>query len=167
MSSSPPETVTEWLEDPPPRPPAPRRARPEDYVLRRPWLNPVVTAVSVLVLGVSLGLATVSPLMALVGALLGASVGIVMTLVAMAWGTAIVYADDARRGLWFTLFPPYMAVYALQRWSWMSQPTVLFFAGLMVAFGALYGAPRISERQMHAPVEPGSLTLPAPPESAR
>jgi hypothetical protein len=119
---------------------APPRPQPGDYVLRTPWFHPLIVGGTGLALLVVRLLADWSPWGLIFGVIGGCLLGLMLTLAAMAWAVAIVFADNARRGLWFVLFPPYMVVYAVQRWSWMAQPTVLFLGGLALAFGAPYVA---------------------------
>lgn len=115
--------------------------QPRQYVLHQPWYYPGVIGGSVLLFGLLFACSgNVWGLIAL--ALVGTVTGVVMTLVATAWGVAIVFADNTRSGLWFVLFPPYMAVYAVRRWQWMAQPTVLFFCGVALAVASLWTAQR-------------------------
>jgi hypothetical protein len=134
MEAHPPEPVA-WEADP-----VKPRVDPGSYVLRTGWFVPLTVLSTALAwLGIML-LVRLPPWGLLAGVIGGALVGLMMTMAAMAWAVAIVFADDTRRGLWFVLFPPYMVVYAVQRWSWMSQPTILFLCGLVLAFGAPFAA---------------------------
>jgi hypothetical protein len=76
--------------------------------------------------------------------IVGTLAGVVLTLLATAWGVAIVFADDTRSGLWFVIFPPYMVVYAMRRWRWMAQPSVMFLCGLALALGSLIAVQRLT-----------------------
>lgn len=114
---------------------------PSQYTLHQPWYYPSVIGGSVLLFGLLFACSgSFWGLLAL--ALVGTLIGVVMTLVATAWGVAIVFADNTRSGLWFVLFPPYMAVYAVRRWQWMTQPTVLFLSGVALAVASLWSAQR-------------------------
>jgi|GEM_PF-2308873 len=123
MSDTGRNAVSEFVDEP--RPPI----DPGRYVLRWRWYYPTL-------FGGTAGLFATLRVVAnsfpglLVMVIVGTLIGLVMTLAAMAWAVAIVFADDTRRGLWFVIFPPYMPVYAARRWQWMAQPTVLFLCGL-------------------------------------
>lgn len=120
---------------------APAVLHPAQYVLHQPWYYPGVIGGSALLFGLLFACSgSVWGLITL--ALVGTLTGVVMTLVATAWGVVIVFADNTRSGLWFVLFPPYMAVYAVRRWQWMAQPTVLFLCGVALAVASLWSAQR-------------------------
>jgi hypothetical protein len=114
----------------------PRRTRtqPDAYVLRAAWFIPFTITVTALI-AAAMWFSIPHPPWGLIGVIGGSLLGLMMTLAAMAWAVAIVFADDTRKGLWFVLFPPYMVVYAVRRWSWMAQPAVLFLCGLVLALG--------------------------------
>lgn len=122
-----PEPVTDWQDEalpafsPSGNPP-------------RPWFTTLVVAGTCGWLGVAILLSRLSPTGGLIAAICSALVGLSVTMVAMAWGSAVVFADSTRRGLWFTLFPPYMVYYAIIRWRQMRDPTLLFLCGLLIAF---------------------------------
>jgi MFS family permease len=104
-------------------------------VLHWPWYYPVLFGGCALVFGVLYALAnSIAGLLAL--SLVGTLTGMVLTMIAMAWAVAIVFADDVKSGLWFVLFPPYMPLYAARRWRWMAQPSVMFLCGLALAAAA-------------------------------
>ncbi len=112
---------------------------PTDYVWPVRWLIPILIVATALLLALLIAVARISEVSYAVAAISGALLGLAMTLVGTAWGSAIVFADSPRRGLWFTIFPPYMVVYTVQHWNWMRQPAVLFLCGLCLAFGILFG----------------------------
>lgn len=116
-------------------PTVPRRGDPAQMVVQGKWYYPTIGLVPVVVFVTGYTCATGSPLSLLAFSLVGAMTGLVMTMIAMAWGVAIAFADSAAAGLWFVLFPPYMPYFVAKRWRWMAQPTLLFLAGL-----ALVGA---------------------------
>lgn len=119
---------------------APRkRGDPGDYVLRTRWFAPVVIAFTAVVAAGMVWAVQHPPWGLVIGIVGGSLIGLMMTLTAMAWAVAIVFADDTRKGLWFVIFPPYMPVYAVQRWRWMTQPTILFLCGLVLALGVPLG----------------------------
>jgi lysylphosphatidylglycerol synthetase-like protein (DUF2156 family) len=127
----------EWLAE---APVSPRRgAHPSDYVLRTPWFVPVTLLGTAVLAAAMIVVVQRPPWGLLIGILGGSLIGLLMTLAAMAWAVAIVFADNARSGLWFVLFPPYMMVYAVRRWEWMAQPTVLFLCGVILAIGVPWG----------------------------
>ncbi len=64
-------------------------------------------------------------------------VGLLFTLVAMAWGALISLTESPQCGLLFIVFPPYLFYYSITRWRWMSQPMVLFLCGLGLMAGAI------------------------------
>jgi len=130
------------------------RVDPGSYVLRTPWFIPLTVMGTILAWLAIVALARLPPWGVVAGVIGGALVGLMLTLVAMAWAVAIVFADDTRRGLWFVLFPPYMVVYAVQRWSWMAQPTILFLCGLVLAFGAPYAAGLSAEEDVDPVPQP-------------
>lgn len=118
--------VTDWAE-------FADRATPSDPgELSRP--RPIFMTVTLLLVAFTaaavVGAARFWPAMALAAALLGAVVGLSVTLVSQAWAASIVFADQVRKGLWFAIFPPYMVVYSVRHWNWMWQPTLMFLAGL-------------------------------------
>ncbi|MBI1345534.1 hypothetical protein GC163_04530 [bacterium] len=136
MNPEEPTALREWIDEPA----VSRGKSPADYAPPVPWLGPSVAVGAFVVWLLLMGVARISLWGYLIASLMGALLGIMLTLVGMAWGVAIVFADNTRRGLWFTIFPPYMVIYAIQRWEWMRQPAVLFLCGLTLAFGSLYGA---------------------------
>ncbi|MDZ4685335.1 MAG: hypothetical protein SH850_09610 [Planctomycetaceae bacterium] len=113
---------------------------PGSYVLRTRWFIPLTVLGTIVAWLAIVALAMLPPWGLIAGVIGGALFGLMLTLAATAWAVAIVFADDTRRGLWFVLFPPAKVVYAVQRWSWMAQPTILFLCGLVLAFGAPYAA---------------------------
>ncbi len=121
-------------------PPPARKAKsdPATIVVCGNWFYPVTLLVPVIVFVPGYWLATESPLAMLAFALVGTLTGLVMTMIAMAWGAAVAFMDGARAGLLFTIFPPYMPYFAATRWRWMAQPTVLFLAGLTLAVATLW-----------------------------
>ncbi len=138
MTSSAPEPITEWAEDAPSATPR-RRSSPEDYVWPRWWFIPLTLVITAALLAILLAAGRISPLVGVLMALLGALGGLTATLIAHAWAMAIVFAESSRKGVWFAAFPPYMVYYAIVRWRWMAQPTVLFLCGLILAFGTMFG----------------------------
>jgi hypothetical protein len=152
MTTSPPEQVREFVD-------RPNRTDPGAYVLASSWYYPGVIGGCGLVFAVLYACSgSVAGLMAL--SLGGALLGALLTLAATAWGVVIVFADDTRSGLWFTLFPPYMVVYAVRRWQWMAQPSVLFVCGVLLAGASLWAAQRQAESL--SAEAPASATQPAP-----
>lgn len=143
--------LTDWIEESPPPSGSPRKQRPEDYVWPRWWFHPLVMGTTLALLAGIAVLARTSLMAGTIGALAGALVGLTATLIAHAWGVAIVFADSARRGFWFAVFPPYMVYYAVVRWQWMAQPTVLFLCGLVLAFGALFAVKAIAPGREGSP----------------
>ena len=128
------DTLTEFVgESPGSRPPI----DPGQYVLRSPWFYPsVIGGTAGLFAALYSAAHGIAGLLAF--AIVGTLAGVVLTMIAMAWAVAIVFADDTRRGLWFVIFPPYMPVYAVLRWKWMAQPSVLFLCGLTLAIASLW-----------------------------
>lgn len=135
-----PEPVTEWLDDEPAAGGAP--ARGSRSVIDQSWWNPTVGAGTAVLLLIAILAAPQSVTAQIVVALCGSLLGMAMTLVGTAWGTAVVFAESTRKGLWFTLFPPYMVFYTMRRWSQMHQAAILFLCGLALAFGSIF-APHI------------------------
>lgn len=74
------------------------------------------------------------------------TVGLIMTLAAMAWASMIALTESARAGALFIVFPPYMVYYATTRWRWMAQPTVLFVCGIAVAIVSIFAAAELLEQ---------------------
>lgn len=107
-------------------------------VVRGSWFYPVTLLTPVAVFALGYGLVTDSPLTLLAFGLVGSMSGVVMTMIAMAWGVAIAFTDSTRAGLCFALFPPYVPYFAATRWRWMAQPTALFLAGLALAIATLW-----------------------------
>lgn len=143
--------LTDWIEESPTPSGSPRTQRPEDYVWRRWWFQPLVMGATLALLSGIAALARVSLMAGTIGALVGALVGLTATLIAHAWGVAIVFADSSRRGFWFAVFPPYMVYYAVVRWQWMAQPTVLFLCGLVLAFGAVFAVRAVAPPRQESP----------------
>jgi hypothetical protein len=125
------------------------KADPGQYVLRWPWYYPVLYGGSAAVFG-ALYAASGSVAGLMLFAIGGSLAGLVLTLIAMAWAVAIVFADDARSGLWFVLFPPYMPFYAVRRWRWMAQPTAMFVCGLALIAASIWMTDRLAKK-MAAP----------------
>ena len=75
---------------------------------------------------------------AIVLAVVGSLLGLALTLISMAWGTAVAFTEGAWQGSWFVIFPPYMAWYAARRWRWMAQPTTVFLCGVGLAAASLW-----------------------------
>jgi len=113
-------------------------ADPSSLVIRGGWFYPTTLLGPIAVYLIGYAFITDSPLTLLAFGLVGSMTGVVMTMIATAWGVAIAFADSARAGLWFTLCPPYMPYYAVTRWRWMAQPSVLFLAGLALAVATLW-----------------------------
>lgn len=126
--------LTEFLDERPAAPPS--KPDPGQYVLHWPWYYPALFGGCALVFGV-LYAASGSIRGLLLFSIGGSLVGLVLTMIAMAWAIAIVFADDTRSGLWFVLFPPYAPLYAARRWQWMAQPTVMFLCGLALAAASI------------------------------
>jgi hypothetical protein len=138
MSNAGRDELTEFVDEP-----SVRRPDPGQYVLRSPWYYPVLLGGAGLLYGLLVVFAQgVAGILSL--AIIGTLAGVVLTLVAMAWGVAIVFAEDTRKGLWFVIFPPYMAVYAALRWKWMAQPSVMFLCGLALAGASLWTTQRLA-----------------------
>ncbi len=153
--AEPSSPLTDWIEEPPAETGKPRKQRPEDYLWLRWWFHPVVMGLTLVLLAGVVGVARMSSFAGAFAALLVALAGLTATMIAHAWGVAIVFADSPKRGLWFAMFPPYMVYYAVIRWNWMAQPTVLFLCGLALAFGAIYAARAVEPElglmsQLHA-----------------
>ena len=114
----------------------PSKPNPARYVLHWRWFYPALFGGCALLFGVLHAMAnSVAGLLAF--SLIGSLTGLVLTMIAMAWAVAIVFADDTKSGLWFVLFPPYMPFYAARRWQWMAQPSVMFLCGLALAAASL------------------------------
>lgn len=113
-------------------------ADPSTMVIRGKWFYPVTLLGPISVFLIGYSLITDSPLTLLAFGLVGSMTGVVLTMIATAWGAAIAFADSPRAGLWFTLCPPYMPYYAVTRWRWMAQPSVLFLIGLALAVATLW-----------------------------
>lgn len=111
---------------------------PAKMILRGRWFYPLTLLLPIVVFAVGYGVATQSPTAPLIFALVGSLTGLMMTMVAMAWGSAIAFTDSTRSGLLFTIFPPYVPYFAATRWRWMAQPSVLFLAGLSLAVATLW-----------------------------
>ena len=111
---------------------------PGAMVVQGRWFYPVTLLVPVLVFVVGYAFARQSTTGMLLFAVIGAMFGLVMTMIAMAWGSAIAFTDGTRAGLLFTIFPPYMPYFAATRWRWMAQPSVLFLTGLALAVATLW-----------------------------
>jgi len=124
--------VSEPIFDDEAAPAAPRRGDPAMMAVQGSWYYPVTVLVPAAVFVMGYLFSTGSPMALLAFSLVGAMTGLVMTMIAMAWGVAIAFSDSAAAGLWFVLFPPYMPYFVAKRWRWMAQPTVLFLAGLML-----------------------------------
>lgn len=155
MTSAEPEEVTEWVE--PPHTAAPHKL--DQYLCRSPWYYPAVFGGSVAIFAALYGFACLRPLeraVLLVG--LGTSFGIVLTLLATAWGAAVAFADDVRRGIWFAICPPFVVYFAVVRWRWMAQPAVLFLCGLGLSLAAIYGGLGLLERVGQDPAASGPET---------
>lgn len=135
MPSTEPETLHDWIDDPPRK-----RKSPEEYARPVRGLAVVVAGGTLVTWLLLMLLARTSIMAGFIASLTGAMLGTALTLVGMAWGSAIVFSDSPRRGIWFSLFPPYMVLYAVRNWNWMRQPTLLFLCGLTLAFGSIYGA---------------------------
>lgn len=111
---------------------------PASMVVRGVWFYPVTLLIPLGVFAAGYGFATQSTTGLLMFAVVGALVGLMMTMVAMAWGSAIAFTDGTRAGILFTVFPPYMPYFAVTRWRSMAQPSVLFLAGLSLAVATLW-----------------------------
>ncbi len=111
---------------------------PGKMVVHGRWFYPVTLLVPIIVYGTGYALAGRSTTGLLLFAVIGSLIGLMMTMIAMAWGSAIAFTDGTRAGLLFTIFPPYMPYFAATRWRWMAQPSVLFLAGLMLAVVTLW-----------------------------
>jgi hypothetical protein len=142
MSQAGRDDLTEFVDDSPmPRNPI----NPEQYVLAGRWYFPTVVGGTVALFGGLYSLGGSFPgLLALV--IVGILAGLIMTMIAMAWAVAIVFADDTRRGLWFVLFPPYAPVYAALRWKWMAQPTVLFLCGMGLVIATVWATQHLTAK---------------------
>jgi hypothetical protein len=134
MSSSGSDELTEFVDEPASSSHA--KPSPDQYVLRWPWYYAALFGGCALLFGGLYAMAgSIAGLLTL--SLVGTLIGLVLTMIAMAWAVAIVFADDTRSGLWFVLFPPYMPFYAVRRWRWMAQPSVMFLCGLTLAAASL------------------------------
>lgn len=118
----------------------PRKAGgdPAAMVVHGRWFYPVTVLVPVAVFAAGYLFAMQSTTGLLLFAVVGALIGLVMTMIAMAWGSAIAFTDSTRSGLLFTIFPPFMPYFAVTRWRWMAQPSVLFLTGLALAVATLW-----------------------------
>lgn len=116
---------------------------PTKMVVHGRWFYPVTLLVPVVAFAVGYVLSTGSPTAPLMFAIIGSLMGLMMTMVAMAWGSAIAFTVGTRSGLLFTIFPPYMPYFAATRWRWMAQPSVLFLAGLALAIATLWATKRM------------------------
>lgn len=135
MNSENPSPLEDWIDEAP----AAIKKSPADYARPISGLAVGTAAGTAVVWGLLMLLARSSLMGAFIASITGAMLGITLTLLGMAWGSAIVFADSSRKGIWFSLFPPYMVLYAIRHWGWMRQPTVLFLSGLTLAFGSIYG----------------------------
>jgi hypothetical protein len=113
-------------------------ADPSAMVVRGGWFYPATLLGPLAVFAAGYAFITDSPLTLLAFGLVGSMTGVVMTMIAMAWGVAIAFTDSTAAGLWFVLFPPYMPYFAATRWRWMAQPSVLFLTGLALAVATLW-----------------------------
>jgi hypothetical protein len=136
------DELTDFVD--PDAPPSPPKPDPGQYVLRWPWYYPTLIGGCGLLFA-ALYAASSGVAGLLLFALGGSLGGLVLTLMAMAWAVAIVFADDVRSGLWFVLFPPYMPVYAVRRWKWMAQPTAMFLCGLALIAASLWMTQRLAK----------------------
>lgn len=139
MTTDQPAEVSEFLDQPAVSP------LPIDLERFRvgPWFYPTVLGGSVtLFLGTYVGAS--SPMGILAFVLVNCLTGLVMTLLATAWGAAVAFAESARSGIWFAVFPPFMVVFAARRWRWMAQPSVLFLTGLALAIVSLWETQRLA-----------------------
>lgn len=109
----------------------------DPFVRPQHGFHVLVIGVTLAVFGVLYALA-IPPWGALVLAIVGSLLGLALTLVSMAWGTAVAFTEGAWQGSWFALFPPYMAWYAARRWRWMAQPTTVFLCGVGLAAASLW-----------------------------
>lgn len=112
---------------------------PGRYVV--PWkpFSWVTVLISMLISGGNYGLAqSDNPYAVIASLMIGTLLGLSFTLAATAWGTVICLIENPVKGLAFMVFPPYMVYYAITRWRWMSQPSVLFVCGFGVMAVALF-----------------------------
>lgn len=126
------EPLTEWID----------AAGPEGAAVEQAWQRwvlPLSFVVCPVLMGGVLLIAALAPLAGLILALCVALIGLALTLLAMGWGAMIVFADSARKGMWFAIFPPYMVYYAAAHWSVMARPSLLFLCGCVLTFGTLFG----------------------------
>lgn len=124
-------------------PPAKTVGDPSAMVVRGRWFYPVTVLVPLLLFAAGYGLALQSLAGWLTFALAGSLIGVMMTMIAMAWGAAMAFTEGTRTGLLFTMFPPYMPYFAATRWRSMAQPSILFLAGLGLAAATLWTAQRM------------------------
>lgn len=59
--------------------------------------------------------------------------GLVLSLVGSGWGAIEALGYSRRDGVWYLLFPPYILVFGVRKWSFMAQPTLVFASGLLLA----------------------------------
>lgn len=149
-----PEPVTDWMDDAPEAGVPPVRV--SRSVMNQPWWNSAVGAGTGVLLVIAILVAPRSVTAQIVIALCGSLLGMALTLVGTAWGTAVVFADSTRKGLWFALFPPYMVVYTIRHWPQMHQAAILFLCGLALALGSLF-APHIWQSFAPSIGTPGNL----------
>lgn len=109
----------------------------DPFVRREPWFHGAVIGGTLVLFGL-LYLLAFPPWGAVVLAIVGSLLGLALTLISMAWGTAIAFTEGAWPGTWFVMFPPYMAWYAARRWRWMAQPTTVFLCGIGLATASLW-----------------------------
>lgn len=140
-----PEPLTEWIDAD-----APVGSTVEQAW--QGWVLPVSLVVSPVLMGGVLLVAVLAPLAGLILSLCVALLGLALTLLAMGWGTLIVFADSTRKGMWFAIFPPYMVYYAAAHWAVMARPSILFLCGCVLTFGTLFGVRWITSDRTPPPV---------------
>jgi len=115
-----------------------RKPTPDDYVCRNRWLTWLVCGSSLALFGGLFLFARTSLSGIVTLAVIGTFAGAALTLVGMGWASVIALADDTKRGLLFVLLPPYMPWYAVTRWKWMAQPTLIFLTGALFVGASIW-----------------------------
>lgn len=135
-----------------------RRNRPEDHLVRWRWFEAAVAAGTLLTFGLLCAVSRVSGGLAPLWWGLGTLLGMAITFVGMSWGAVVALLDDAKRGLLYAVFPPYLVYLTIVRWRLLRQPTIVFLCGLGLAIVCLLQLLALVERLEAQSTRDGGVT---------